>query len=530
MKNKTKKNILKYLLCGFLFAIALVLPDYVLKLALGNSAVIFHLGTFMFAVALGLAITTIKSRVFFWSFSIILMGLVFGGCFHYIFFGRFFLGHDVAMLFKETSDIAIGVLSDILKNWYLSFACLISFLIIAYTRKISENLRKSNWGILFFLFVISFIPRQQINSKNTRHRIPNPIYYTYYNSLKSMSHYFLEIAFEKNVDIPKFEDYKITKERDVKEKTTVILLMGESWNPDHFSLFGYERKTTPNLDKFVKENNVYFNKGLSYSVATIFSLAGFFNLQKEPLNFLLQHTKKNNLFKLAKEAGFYNEFISVQTLSSFPNIGLEFIDDTYYLDKNPIDIKSSGDLFWLEKLKSTELKDKNFITIQTRLVHYPYGQNCPLKENVDVFNDSNVDDRINKYDNGVYCLDKLFKEFLDYVKTIDGKVYVIITSDHSEAFGEDNVWGHCFLRQDIATVPFILYTKNVLQNDLKYIKNLPYPSHYDMGKFILSIFGYKVENPNTSDDVIYVSGMDMFGRAGNLLFKRNGKDIMQVYP
>ena len=51
-----------------------------------------------------------------------------------------------------------------------------------------------------------------------------------------------------------------------------------------------------------------------------------------------------------------------------------------------------------------------------------------------------------------------------------------------------------------------------------------------MGKFILSIFGYKVENPNTSDDVIYVSGMDMFGRAGNLLFKRNGKDVIQVYP
>ncbi|MGN0929901.1 MAG: sulfatase-like hydrolase/transferase [Alphaproteobacteria bacterium] len=521
------KNIYKYIIFSFLFTICLILPDYFIKL-FKDYGLLFHFDTFVYAFILSLSLLLIKNIKVFYTVSIIILLLIFSGCFYYLFFGRYFVGFDILMLFYETEDIFTGFISSIFSYWYVIISIIISFLGIYYIRKFSKNLYKSNYCILLVFVILSIIP-YRIYKVGSSYSLPNSIHYMYYNSLKSFFSFFIDVLPRNNKQIKQFQPYEITKVKDITDKTTIIFIMGESWNPDHFSLFGYQRKTTPNLDTMVKDKNFYFNKALSYSVATRISNAGFFNLQKEPENFLLQQSKENNIFKFAKQQGFYTTFLSAQSLTAFPNIGIEYIDNISYKDKSRLKIKEYGDWYSIEKLKNLQLTDKNFIAIQTRLVHSPYKKAyAHYLETCDKFKDNNIDNRINEYDNGIFCLDMFLKDIFTFANNLDGKVYVIMVSDHGELFGENNIWGHCFLDRLVANIPFILWSKNVPSKEFDYIKSLSIQSHYDIGKFILSILGYSVINPNSNEDILYINGMDLMGMEGYKVFKRDIYGITEI--
>lgn len=522
-----KKNAYKYFLLPVLFAFCLILPDYFIKLVT-DYGLMFHLDTFLYAVVLSLNLLLIKNTKIFYTLTISLLLLIFSGFFYYLFFGRYFVGFDIMMLFYESEDIFIGFISSFFSYWYLFVIMIIAFFGIYYIRKLSKGLLKSNWYILIFTIVLSVIP-YRIYKVGSEYSLPNSVHYMYFNNLKSFFSFFIDVLPRSNRQLKTFKPYEITKTRDINDKTTVIFIMGESWNPDHFSLFGYKRDTTPNLNKMVKDKNFYFNKALSYSVATRISNSGFFNLQKEPENFLLQQSKEANLFKFAKQAGFKNTFISAQSLTAFPNIGIEYVDNIFYKDKARLDIHKYGDWYSIKKLKTIPLTDKNFIAIQTRLAHSPYKKAyAHYSEVCEKFNDDNIDKRINEYDNGIFCLDMFLKEIFDFANGLDGKVYVVMVSDHGELFGENNIWGHCFLDRLVANIPFILWSKNVPNKEFDYIKSLSIPSHYDIGKFVLSLFGYNLKNPNSPENILYVNGMDMTGMEGFKTFKRDSFGIKEI--
>jgi len=275
------------------------------------------------------------------------------------------------------------------------------------------------------------------------------------------------------------------------------------------------------LEKWAEQENFYYTHGVSGATVTRNSISKFMNFQKEPENYMLSQSKEYNLFKLGRQSSFKNTFMSSQTFSSFPHVGLEYTDYSFYKSKQILPPTLKGDDFWLDNLKSLPLFDRNFIVIQMRAVHSPYIQTW--QHRFDEFN--RFSGQFSDYDNGILYVDYLLDETLKWASKLPGKVYVFFASDHNELFGQYGLYAHVTLHQEVAKIPVFVWT-----NDIEWLKNfksISHPSHWDIGKQILHLMGYSVDNPNSSDDTIFIQGSDPTGAAGFITLKRNGEELIQ---
>jgi alkyl hydroperoxide reductase subunit AhpC len=79
----------------------------------------------------------------------------------------------------------------------------------------------------------------------------------------------------------------------------------------------------------------------------------------------------------------------------------------------------------------------------------------------------------------------------------------------------------------VGRIPVFLWTNDLKSaQDFKSIKN---PSHWDIGEKILNLMGYKVNNPNTAKDTVFINGSDPTGAAGFITLKRKGQELIQVH-
>lgn len=530
-KIKTKfKNIW---LAGFIFLLSFILPDFIIFKNFATLSV-FNLTILGYGFFLSLFIVSIKNNFIYWILSIFILLITYTNYYFYLFFGRLYLSSDISLFFTQIGDTFNSFFVFFFKNLLVALGFILSFLLLFIVSRLRKKIKRSNFVILPIILIYSFIPYRFLK-KRDYFATPTLNYYTFFNSLKSVNAFIIEEFFIKqntftNKDI---RPYKIeTIKQDDKQPVTVILIMGESWNPSHFSLYGYKRNTTPLLKKLFDENKLHISLGISSGVSTLSSVFMFFNLLHTIDNIDMFKKQTSNLFKLAKEKKFKNYYITTQNISSsFKNTGEEWIDSLFFREKNISYVDKKGDDVWLEKFKNLQLTNKNFITIQTRLTHDPYKNYWIHKgQEFNKFNDKKVDTRINDYDNAVLYLDSLLYKLIEYASTIKGKVYVIITSDHGELLGEKNLWGHNNLNLDNAKVPFILWTKDVLPSDLIYIKSLKIISHWEIGKFVASILGYKITDPNNSDNIFTINyRADNINRRKSIIFKRsfsNGKFIL----
>ena len=289
------------------------------------------------------------------------------------------------------------------------------------------------------------------------------------------------------------------------------------------SLYGYNRKTTPQLDSLKNDKNFIYKRAISAGVSTSISLPHIFNFQQEPENFMASFEKNVNLFKLARNQGFQTVMYSPQASITFSNIGIEYVDRAIYRDNARSEYNKYGDDYAFKLLKETPIKDKNFFVVPTRAVHYPYENIYKDLPQFDKLNDKDKSFKLNTYDNAMLYLDDLLYKVIQWSKTLKGNVYVIITSDHGQMMGQDNLWGHSFLDFRVAEVPFMIYTPRA--------KNFNFPSilsHYDISNFIANLLGYKITNPNTSKDDIFINGNNINGSAGFLKYKRQNDKLIEV--
>ena len=92
----------------------------------------------------------------------------------------------------------------------------------------------------------------------------------------------------------------------------IILIMGESASASHFSVFGYDRNTSPFLNLLKNEKGAIVGKTYSGGLFTAISLPMFFNSIPYP-NRMQQIAKGDtNLFNLAKNQGFQTFFTQLR--------------------------------------------------------------------------------------------------------------------------------------------------------------------------------------------------------------------------
>ena len=291
-----------------------------------------------------------------------------------------------------------------------------------------------------------------------------------------------------------------------KDIRNVLLISIDTCRADHLSCYGYESKTTPNIDAMAGEG-VLFENVISPVPQTLPSHSSMLTGTIPPYHGVhdnvggyLADESNITLPEILKEAG----FVTGAAVSAFPlhsQLGLSQGFDEYHdhfenPDKGRRDRQRVGGettavaLEWLERNK-----DKKFFFF----LHYfdPHTEHVPPEPFASQFAGNLYAGEIAYTD---YCIGQVF----DKLKELDlyDSTLIIITSDHGEMLGEHGESTHTyFIYQGVTRVPLIFKLPG--QNKAARIKSIA--GLVDIVPTVCSLLG--IETPKN------VQGVDLFARS-----------------
>ena len=278
-------------------------------------------------------------------------------------------------------------------------------------------------------------------------------------------------------------------------KYNLILIVINSLRPDHLSLEGYPRATSPQIDILSREG-IYFNQAFSQSYWTLPSLATIFTSQYLSSHKLDARDKKvspdkRTFTQTLKENGYATNAFTCG-LDAAAVYGLEKGFDRYdvYSGSKPVGVFSD----MLPKVKRSLRENKGkkfFLFLHSYDTHPPYGYN--QGESFDkgykgIFNDLPMDYNTFKgikdhafYQKGkqayiseedfghiIACYDDAIKQADNFIGSLIAelkalslydKTVIILCSDHGEELGDRgtfNRFGNQNLYQEVVRVPLII--------------------------------------------------------------------------
>ena len=287
-----------------------------------------------------------------------------------------------------------------------------------------------------------------------------------------------------------------------EEPLNVILITIDTLRADHLSCYGYNRKTSPNMDKIARSGVLFLNTVASSSftppsMATIFT-------SRYPSS----HGVKHGVFK--KDKVFNQEVLSgsIQTLAKVlkengyatygfhtnPHLSKDFGFaqgfDTFkqftFDDAMNLNIKILGDI---DKIRSA---GKYFLWVHYFDPHWPYLKREPWLSEYSSFTPGERDEPgyidppekfskannlqnnskllsyiVARYDSEINYVDGYVKELLNFFKP-DSNTLVVIASDHGEEFFEHNCFTHGQqLYEESIKVPLIIYAPSKFPANIK---------------------------------------------------------------
>lgn len=282
-------------------------------------------------------------------------------------------------------------------------------------------------------------------------------------------------------------------EANQSRKTNVLLVSIDALRPDHLSCYGYQRQTTPNINK-VAEGGARFTQAITHSSHTCISLptmmsSTYFNTDgmQEWTDFL--DPAVPTLAEVLKRSGYYTTLITNHGAIA-KLAGLKRGMDEIYT--SGFEIKADGisqeAVAWLERNQSR----KFFLYIHYFDTHGPYRPPPPynkkylrdgfnlIHKNLPIVSDPDMDWRVSghipnhiaergitdadyyvsQYDGGISFTDAQFGTVLDKLRELglDKNTLIIICADHGEAMGEHNFYFvHGFsLYDELLKVPLII--------------------------------------------------------------------------
>lgn len=275
-----------------------------------------------------------------------------------------------------------------------------------------------------------------------------------------------------------------------QDKLNIILISLDTLRADHLSCYGYERDTSPYLDRLV-EDSVFFEDVFAHSswtlpshLSMLFSLNGashqvYYNTQKidNSLPSIASYLRDNGYITYGFTGGGY-----VSSIYGFSK-GFDWYDEPVGGRNAPLADDEAGRLYeytsdWIEKNQDKQF----FLFLHTFQIHGPYkcpepwietyldenaqwkgiglrllleekGMNFPFtqeqRENIKALYDGEIK----------YTDEALIKPLVEFLKNkgLYDNTLLIITSDHGEEFYEHGGWLHSrTLYNELIRVPLII--------------------------------------------------------------------------
>lgn len=250
-------------------------------------------------------------------------------------------------------------------------------------------------------------------------------------------------------------EYSSFYKKDTLPKT-LILVISESLSKSHMSLYGYERKTTPNLDS--AENLYRFNDCITLAAMTIDAVPGLF--------FNGNWTKKINLITLLNKQGYETSWISNQSGWGKGDRTIVLLSqlckNAVFMDELADDNKSNSSQHYDEdvlgmfsKALNTPSKNSRLIVLHLMGCHFDYEKRYPVDRSF--FKDASpakvavsseqIQKNLNAYDNAMRYHDSIVNQILILFSknNPDKNSALMFLADHGEELYENrNHAGHGF--------------------------------------------------------------------------------------
>ncbi|WP_244182438.1 phosphoethanolamine transferase [Xenorhabdus beddingii] len=263
---------------------------------------------------------------------------------------------------------------------------------------------------------------------------------------------------------------------------TIILIMGESSLSTHYSAYGYELNTTPNMNRIFSSNGgCIINNAHSSAPITrnSVSMSLAFHTPESELNLF----KNKSIIEMAKSNGYKTYWLGSQDLDGLHSSKYGFIakkSDVIKLTNFKDDNLSH---FLNEVLLDNE--ENKFIVIHLHGSHMPYKN----YDNSDKMALPNAD----SYDLTIHHTDRVINNIYDVIDKESTNYSMIYTSDHGEIVNK----GHGYQKgRNQYLVPF-MYKSNNHQYNCQFIESFRNKDGYLSGlmnKYILSnLIGYDIE-------------------------------------
>ena len=356
-----------------------------------------------------------------------------------------------ALLYTSKSEI-----NEFYNQFYLYFLIpifiCISFLFILKKIKLYKYNKKNHIIIysVVCLFISTSISTYLLSNSTQIYSGKNLVKYTFKNYyVKQHPFNIFYRAYELIISRSKFNKYKLQKENfkfNVLNKTdsldrpdNVILIIGERIRYGNWSINGYNKKTSPNLESI--ENLISFKNHHSNGNSTAGSIP-YLITQATPKKPILAYSQKT-IVSLFKEAGYKTTWISSQNVFDYIKNKKE-PDNVFELYN-----KKHTDLNILPVFDSIiKTENKKLIVINMIGGHgsipksfNKFKPNSLLKKYTLSFKNKSI--YINDYDNMILLQDYVLSKIIKSTKHENLSSIILFTADHGcNLFENENLFGY----------------------------------------------------------------------------------------
>jgi len=241
----------------------------------------------------------------------------------------------------------------------------------------------------------------------------------------------------------------LAKRQASADQPNVVFVIGESLTRRNLGVYGYERDTTPNLNRLAQQNRlVVYNNAVSIGTRTLSSvpymMTGLQGIDPQGLIYSMP-----TIFNYAKSAGYQTGFITAQDFQ-WRNTDQIFVDQDLDYYRNGTDFSAhvsvsigADDMKVLQrgvKPYLQQLKDDQpfMLVVQMNGSHYPYDEHSPAE--VKKFLPEEDPNGLNAYDNTVVYTDLYLAELLQAVRNKDPDAWVFYSTDHGQDVSADETF------------------------------------------------------------------------------------------
>ena len=445
------------------------------------------------------------------------------------------LPSDLSGLFGEFADVQQTAVAQLGNHWHVLPSVLLPYgaLFVLHMRLTPRISPRARWvGWILVLIVLAAKP-YRATYRDMTHFMPGPTRSSLHNSLNSFAFYAVNLAGREQQALPQspFQPYQVSFAAPTAKHVWIV--MADSLRSDRLGVMGYQRDTTPFLSRLRDE--LLVRQGIAAGVSTAVSLPVFLNLIREPGQNHLLREQPHNLFRLGREQGFNTFWLSSQESKLLTFAGKRFIDVSITREDFPLLFSQRQDHALSDLLPRKQWGERNLVMINLRTAHSPYDHNYekhdepiarwptdgPLSRDVR---------EGNAYDNAVRYFDDVVADIVAQFDQLEGERYLLITGDHGQLLGENEVWGHNRLLPPVVDVPVMVLARDAPQGALDDLAGQRWVSHYEAGLWLAQRLGARVLNPNADPNVHFVKGKLLLGDNSIMQVKESGDDLQFSEP